>query len=119
MEAVSARTAAAGTVLFLLLWRDAFLEAQQFAQQVAAALERDKGSAGVWYELIGNAAFLTGDNELALDYYELALSDSEHNRSRRHSVYLKLSDLFHLIGDPENERYYREQVYGSLISRDP
>lgn len=101
---------------FLLLWRDAFFEAQQFAQQVAGILERKNGSAGIWYEFIGNAAFLAGDNEQALDYYELALGDSEHNRSRSHSVYLKLSDLFHLIGDPDNERYYREQVYGSLVS---
>jgi hypothetical protein len=104
---------------FLLLWRDAFFEAQQFAQQVAAALEGEQGSAGVWYEFIANAAFLAGDNEQALDYYELALSASEHNRARRHSVYLKLSDLFHLIGDPENERYYRELVYGSLAPGNP
>jgi tetratricopeptide (TPR) repeat protein len=104
---------------FLLLWRDAFFEAQQFAQQVAGILERENGSAGVWYEFIANAAFLAGDNELALDYYELALSDSEHNHARSHSVYLKLSDLFHLIGDPKNERYYREQVYGSLTAGNP
>ncbi len=99
---------------FLLLWRDAFADAMQFARQVAASLEQGHGSAGIWYEFIGNAAFLSGDNELALDYYELALGASEHDQARNHSVYLKLSDLFHLIGDPENERYYREQVYGSL-----
>ena len=99
---------------FLLLWRDAFFEALQFARQVADTLEQNSGTAGIWYEFIGNAAFLSGDNELALDYYELALSASEHNRARSHSVFLKLSDLFHLIGRPENERYYREQVYGSL-----
>jgi hypothetical protein len=99
---------------FLLMWRDAFFEAQQFAQQVAGTLEQESGSAGIWYEFIANAAFLAGDNQQALDYYELALSDSEHNRARSHSVYLKLSDLFYLVGDRENERYYREQVYGSL-----
>ena len=99
---------------FLLLWRDATAEAMQFARQVAGNLERGGGSAGIWYEFIGNAAFLSGDNERALDYYELALEASEHDRARSHSVYLKLSDLFHLVGDPENERYYREQVYGSL-----
>ena len=99
---------------FLLLWRDAYAEALEFADRVITYLERKTGSAGVWYEFRGNAAFLLGDYEQALDDYELALDANKANPLRVHSVYLKLSDLFFKMGDAENERYYREQVYGSL-----
>ncbi|MEN8206019.1 MAG: hypothetical protein ABFS24_08400 [Pseudomonadota bacterium] len=99
---------------FLLLWRDAYAEALEFAQRVATYLEQKTGSAGVWYEFQGNAAFLLGGYEQALDHYERARGVNEMFPSRIHSVYLKLSDLFFTTGDAENERYYREQVYGSL-----
>ncbi len=99
---------------FLLLWRDAYAEALEFAQRVATRLELKTGSAGVWYEFMGNAAFLLGDYEQALDNYELALGANKDILSRVHSVFLKLSDLSFIMGDAENERYYREQVYGSL-----
>ena len=99
---------------FLLLWRDAHAEALEFAQQVARHLEQKTGSAGVWYEFMGNAAFLMGDYEQALDNYELALGSNKDFPSRMHSVFLKLSDLTFTMGDVENERYYRELVYGSL-----
>ena len=99
---------------FLLLWRDAYAEALEFADRVITYLERKTGSAGVWYEFRGNAAFLLGDYEQALDDYELALDANKANPLRVHSVYLKLSDLFFKMGDAENERYYREQVYGSF-----
>jgi len=99
---------------FLLLWRDAYTEALEFADRVATYLEGKNGSAGVWYEFKGNAAFLLGDYEQALDDYELALDANQASPSRVRSVYLKLSDLFFKMGDAENERYYREQVYGSL-----
>ena len=100
---------------FLLLWRDAYAAAFDFAQRVAMHLDKKTGSVGVWYEFMGNAAFLKGDYEQALDAYELALGANEAIPSRLHSVYLKLSDLFFKMGDVENERYYREQVYGSLV----
>ena len=99
---------------FLLLWRDAYAEAFEFAQRVATQLEQKTGSAGVWYEFTGNAAFLLGEHEQALDNYELALRANKDFYLRVHSVYLKLSDMFFTMGDAENERYYRERVYGSL-----
>ena len=99
---------------FLLLWRDAYTEALEFAQRVITTLEQETGTAGLWYEFEGNAAFLLGDHELALDAYERALVANEGVRSRVHSVYLKLSDHSFVMGDPDNERYYREQVYGGL-----
>jgi hypothetical protein len=82
---------------------------------LAAHLEGKTGSAGVWYEFMGNAAFLKGDYGAALDNYEQALIAHEDIPSRLHSIYLKLSDLSFKMGDVENERYYREQVYGSLV----
>jgi tetratricopeptide (TPR) repeat protein len=100
---------------FLLLWRGAYAEALAFAQSVATHLEQKTGSAGVWYEFMGNAAFLLDDHEQALDNYELALRANKDFPARVHSVYLKLSDLFFTTGDAENERYYREQVYGRLV----
>jgi len=98
----------------LLLWRNAYAEALEFAQRVAAHLERETGSAGVWYEYRGSAAFLLGDYNSALDDYELALAADEGNSTIECSVYLKLSDLAFVTGDTDNERYYREQVYGRL-----
>ena len=99
---------------FHLLWRDDYAAALEFAQRVAAHLERKTGSAGVWYEFQGNAAYLLGDYQLALDDYELALAANNAIPSRVCSVYLKLSDLAFTMGDADNERHYREQVYGSL-----
>ncbi len=103
---------------FLLLWDHAFYEALQFAKQVTSTLHKHGGSAGIWYELIGNAALLLGEHGQAREYYERALNVSEGDRARTHSVFLKLSDLFHLIGSPKQERHYREQVYGSLQARE-
>ena len=100
---------------FLLLWRDDYAGALEFARRVAAHVERKTGSAGVWYEFQGSAAFLLGDYQLALDDYELALTANKANSSRVCSVYLKLSDLAFTMGDTDNERHYREQVYGSLM----
>lgn len=99
---------------FLLLWREAYAEALEFAERVADHLEGQGRPAGVWFELQGNAAFLMDDYSRALEAYEAALT-----RSGKHpySVYLKLSDVFFRTGDYENERYYRELVYGSFSGR--
>jgi len=100
---------------FLLLWRESYYEALEFARRVAAALEQRDMPAGNWYEFQGNAAFLAGDYSVALQAYEDALNLGHDNP---HSVYLKLSDVFFRMADYENERYYREQIYGSLSDQD-
>jgi hypothetical protein len=99
---------------YLLLWRAAYAEALDFAARVAEHLEGQGRPAGAWYELQGNAAFLMDDYDRALEAYEAALDQSGGNP---YSVYLKLSDVFFRTGDYENERYYRELVYGSLAGR--
>ena len=101
----------------MLLWQEAYNDAHDFAQRTAARLVANGQAAGVWYEFQGNAAFLMGDFSLAQQYYEAALSQNENDRSGLRSVYLKLSDLYFLMGDPDNERRYRERVYGSLGER--
>lgn len=100
---------------FLLLWREGYFEALEFARLVAAALERHDMPSGSWYEFQGNAAFLAGDYSTALQAYEEALNRGHHNPR---SVYLKLSDVFFRLADYDNERYYRELIYGSLSDRD-
>ena len=99
---------------FVLLWREAYSEALEFAQRTGARLVENGQTAGVWHEFQGNAAFLMGDYGLAQQHYENALSKNKNDRRKLSSVYLKLSDLYFLMGDPENERHYRERVYGSL-----
>ena len=99
---------------FVLLWREAYSEALEFAQRTGARLVENGQSAGVWHEFQGNAAFLMGDYGLAKQHYENALSKNKNDRRKLSSVYLKLSDLYFLMGDPQNERHYRERVYGSL-----
>ncbi|TCK18420.1 hypothetical protein DFR30_1698 [Thiogranum longum] len=99
---------------FVLLWREAYTEAFNFAQRMADGLAGHGRSAGVWLEFQGNAAFLMGDYGLAEQRYESALEQNSTDRAGSGSVYLKLSDLYFLIGDAENERHYRELVYGSL-----
>jgi len=99
---------------FLLLWRDGYYEAQEFARQVAAALAQRDMQSATWHEYEGNAAFLAGDYSKALQAYETALNLGHDNPQ---SVYLKLSDVFFRMADYENERYYREQVYGTLAEQ--
>jgi len=55
-----------------------------------------------------------GDYDLARQHYDTALRENEGDHPTLRSVYLKLSDLYFLMGDSDKERHYRERVYGSL-----
>jgi len=102
---------------FVLLWQEAYNDAHDFAQRTAARLVANGQGAGVWHEFQGNAAFLMGDYNTALQHYETAMTENENDGRKLRSVYLKLSDLYFLLGDPGQERHYRERVYGSLGER--
>ncbi len=102
---------------FVLLWREAYAEAFDFAQGIGARLAENGQAAGLWHELQGNAAFLMGYYSLAQQHYETALSENQNDGSKLRSVYLKLSDLHFLMGDADEERRYRERVYGGLGER--
>jgi len=92
-----------------LLWKGDSAGAEAFAgTMLARGSER-----GLWRERLGDAAFLTGDIQRARDRYEASLA--EHPRPS--SVWLKLSDVYFKLGDPEKERSFRERVYGGLRER--
>jgi hypothetical protein len=67
----------------------------------------------VWRERLGDAAFLTGNLPRAHELYESSLPD----HPRPASVWLRLSDVYFKLGDLENERAFRERVYGGLRDR--
>jgi hypothetical protein len=67
----------------------------------------------LWLERAGDAAFAAADYPKARHLYEQAL-DGTGNPVR---LYLKLSDVHHLLGDRKGEKEYREKVYGSLDPR--
>jgi len=94
-----------------LLWKGDSARAAGFAESMLA-----RGSAAEqswWRERLGDAAFLAGDTQRARELYESSLA--EHRRPS--SVWLKLSDVYFKLGDVEQERLFRERVYGGLRGR--
>jgi len=83
---------------FLMLWKGEYARAAKFAEEQK------------WPERIGDALFLSGAPAAARKYYEMAL------RAEPDAYWpaVKLSDVFHLLGDAANERVYREKMYGRL-----
>ncbi|HEV8658437.1 MAG TPA: hypothetical protein VGS96_07385 [Thermoanaerobaculia bacterium] len=83
---------------FLLLWKGAFSRAARFAEKQG------------WPERAGDALFLSGAPSQARPLYEEAL------RREPNSYWptVKLSDVFHLLGDSANEKVYRQRMYGRL-----
>jgi hypothetical protein len=59
---------------------------------------------------MGDAAFLLGNLTIALEKYEKGLKGHEQNSA----ILVKLSDVYFRLGDMENERLYREKIYGSI-----
>ena len=94
-----------------LLWKGESARAEEFAKSMLA-----RGSAADqswWRERLGDAAFLAGDTQRAREFYEESLA--EHQRPS--SVWVKLSDVYFKLGDVEQERAFRERVYGGLRGR--
>jgi len=110
-EGAESRGLLAEEYFLTLLWKGDSARAEAFAESMLAhgsAAERS-----LWREHLGDAAFLTGDIQRARSYYEASLA--QHPRPR--SVWLKLSDVYFKLGDLEQERAFRERVYGSLRER--
>jgi hypothetical protein len=94
-----------------LLWTGDSIRAEIFAE---GRLAQASGSErALWRERLGDAAFLTGTAERARDLYEASLA----GHPRPSSVWLKLSDVYFKLRDPEKERTFREKVYGGLRGR--
>ena len=86
----------------------ALRDAGRHAEARQYALERG------WLERAGDAAFAASDHAGAQRLYEQALLTAEN----KVPLLLKLSDVHHLLGHPDKEKKYREQVYGSLDPRE-
>jgi hypothetical protein len=84
---------------FVLLWNNDFPAAARLAE------ERK------WSEGIGDALFLSGSPSQARRYYEDALQKDPN----AYWPTVKLSDIFHILGDTQNEKVYREKMYGRLV----
>ena len=86
------------TRYFVLLWQGEFARAARLAEK------------NQWPERAADALFLSGSPTAARKLYEQALA-AEPNAWW---PTVKLSDVAHVLGDAENERVYREKMYGAL-----
>jgi hypothetical protein len=96
----------------LLLWQKQPAIAEQFAERMVEG-SRERGSnSSLWLERLGDAAFVMGDFGTALRQYEASLAVDPGNPVPR--VLLKLSDVQFRLGNLDQERMYRETIYGRL-----
>lgn len=98
---------------FVLLWKERLREAEKYASRMVEHFRRLGLDSSQWQERAGDAAFLSGNLLGALHWYETSLAGNR----QRNSVYVKLSDVYFRMGDPERERIYRERIYGHLGER--
>jgi tetratricopeptide (TPR) repeat protein len=103
---------AADRYYFVLLWQKRFEDAARVAREAALRSGSEPGSTARWREREGDAAVLAADWERALRIY-LAVAELPGASA---STFLKLSDLHFALGNLEEERRYRERVYGTLFS---
>lgn len=86
------------TRYFVLLWKGEFARAATLAEK------------NMWPERAGDALFLAGSPAAARKLYERALRD----QPKAYWPTVKLSDVAHVLGDAQNEKVYRERMYGAL-----
>ena len=106
------RFVAAEQHYFLLLWRDEAGEARRFAEKAFGASGAKGGPAAHWAMLAGDAEFYLGRHDRALEWYERARAIAESPQ-----VLGRLSDAAFKLGRPEEEREFRERLYGRLVSK--
>ena len=86
------------TRYFVLLWKGEFARAATLAGK------------NEWPERAADALFLSGSPAAARKLYERALRDDP----KSYWPTVKLSDVAHVLGDAQNEKIYRERMYGAL-----
>lgn len=94
----------------VLLWKNQAADAGRFARRMADRYEALGIPSSRWYERMGDAAFLLGNFAMALERYEKGLKGHEQSPG----ILVKLSDVYFRLGDLDNERLYREKIYGSI-----
>lgn len=95
---------------YTLLWQDRFEEARSYALGIALRFREMKLPAGKWLERVGDASFYMGDFLGALENYK----DCLDARDDPDPIFLKLSDVHFKLGNLDQERLYREKIYGRL-----
>jgi len=93
---------------FALLWEKRFADAYFYATDVIEKLQNLDIQSSKWHERAADAAFYGENYTDAIEYY---LSAYEIN-SRAYGNLLKLADIYHISGDADLEREYRQRVYG-------
>ncbi len=97
-------------LFFGLLWQERFSEAEQFAKEINDIFWEFEITSLKWLEHIGDSYFFMQRYPESLDYYERA---TIKNPTTQH-IYLKMSDVYHLLGDAEQEKFLREKIYGAF-----
>lgn len=98
---------------YVLLWQGRHDEAALYAGRMSTRMMELGLSPGRWIERRGDASFYAGDYVIALESYRAALPALRHPSS----ALLKLSDVHFKLGNLEEERAYREKIYGTLEPR--
>ena len=83
----------------VLLARQSYAEAGRYAARMSMRLKAMNLPAAAWLERVGDAAFLEKDYARALERY----LESAGRGTPDTVLMLKLSDVHHLLGDPEKE----------------
>jgi tetratricopeptide (TPR) repeat protein len=96
----------------VLLWKNQAAGAERFAQRMADRYEALGIPNSRWDERMGDAAFFLGNFTMALQQYEKGLKGREQNPG----ILVKLSDVYFRLGDLDNERLYREKIYGTMLA---
>jgi tetratricopeptide (TPR) repeat protein len=104
---------------YVMLWQRRHDEAMRYAGRMTERMRAFDLSPGRWIERQADAAFHAGDFDEALTRYREALPFRDHPAS----VLLKLSDVHFKLGNLDQERAYRQKIYGTLepkwTRRDP
>lgn len=95
---------------FSLLWRGLHNDAMDYAGKMVRHFSALPKARALWLERVGDAAFLGGLRDAAADAYRDSTALYASNRGPLE----KLADLAYLAGNAEQERRYREAVYGAL-----
>ena len=102
----------AAAYYYVLLAREDYAAAQDYAQRLAQRRLAVPAAAAAWLERAGDAAFGRRRLGEARELYE-----ASRQFVNATSAWLKLSDIAFLEGDLETERDVREAIYGRLDAR--
>ena len=99
---------------FALLWQKKYHDAYYYARNMTTRLQELGFTSAKWQERTADAAFYNRDYDEAITWYEAALGGDK----ACYCNYLKLADVYHIKGDSNKEREYREEIYGRFETVD-